>query len=370
MTNIVRNTILILQRWTIVSALIFVGIGIPIFSGAQSVNHFQSKSDGLTSSPKNWLPNKDLAEFNPCSVFFKNHQITIEHSMRSICELTQLYGDGEVYVINGGTLLIDGDVEVFGNSMVQVSDGSTIVINGNLTISGNSDVVIDGLLTIQGSLITEGEGNICGIGKVEIGGRITGSNLCMDVELSPLKKLKLSIEPDIDNSYKLLWSSNLIGENGYFVASTSDNGMTFHEISREVISNMESGKNYSCDVNTDNMKTTYYRVVQYDKSDRILAVEVVVLNAKESLDGLCELEISPNPCVPSCIASLKECPNGNYLTQVLDARGNIITELIPYQKDDNSIKYHINKENFLLPGIYIINAKSENIDKSKRMIVK
>lgn len=360
--NLHRKSILLL-------VIVFCITCYPIVVTGQSSDHFQSKSDGLIGVPSNWLNSSSSKILNPCSIF-EDHQLTVEHNMRSTCEMSQLYGDGELYLINGGTLQFDGDVELFGNSMMQVSEGSSIIINGDLTVSGSADVLVDGVMTVQGSIITKGQGTICGSGKLEVGGSIAGPNLCMNVDLAPLKKLHLQIFQDIDNSFQLKWTPTIEAENGYFIISKSDNGMTFHEISRDQIESQSNPKEHKSPVETNVSKTTYYRVIQFDQHDRMIAAEVVLLNSLESQDGLCELEIIPNPCVPSCVASLKQCPEGNYQTHILDARGNIVTELIPEFEDDGQIQYHINKDNFLLPGIYIISAKGSDLEKSKRMIVK
>ena len=84
----------------------------------------------------------------------------------------------------------------------------------------------------------------------------------------------------------------------------------------------------------------------------------------------CAVIFSPDPCTPSCAASIVECSEGNVSVNILDAMGNVISEPLPKFQRDKALTYHVSNDNFLTPGIYMLPKVQSTESSGKKRIIK
>lgn len=331
---------------------------------------FQTKSPGELSQSLKPVSSNQSTTFSKCAIYGKS-SVTIEHEVTTSCQVFEVNGDAEVFLINGGSLHLQNDFELYGQAHVLVDENTTLHIDGNLSISGNADLIVDGTIIVEGNIIVSGSGSVCGKGKARASGKITGTGWCYALNLTPHENLSLQAKLDSNQNVELSWVGATSFETDYFMVERSPNGMSFSVIAKIESKASQTGKDtIRFSDHPTIYGTYYYRISQYAQNDKARASELMSISIFDHRNSFCELEIIPNPCIPFCEARIIDCPDGNFKTQILDASGNIVTELLPKMQDGENITYHINTENFLLPGVYIINSVNDKARLTKKIIVK
>jgi hypothetical protein len=348
--------------------LIVFSLGLDASLFGQSVEYI-SVNDGKYASENTWkLPPNDIDGLD-CSLS-NNHRLFINHRIQIDCEKFELYGEGELNIAQSGAAEITGDLELFGDAQIIIEEGSSLHVHGNLVLSGNSDLDIQGTLHVDGNVHISGEALACGNGSAFVAGAISGRDWCYDIQLTTANLLLLKATFDQDQSVTLNWNARPNAPSGFFILSRSYNGMSYDIISKLKSDASSNRRQFTFRDNPMSGQTVYYRITEYDGKANMKASDLAAITLLDDPENLCRMEINPNPCIPSCIAKVVDCPDGIFQTNILDATGNLISELVPAVEESGNIQYHINRDNFLSPGVYIINSQSDKARVTKKVIVK
>lgn len=192
--------------------------------------------------------------------------------------------------------------------------------------------------------------------------------------MSSLPVELISFEAKVDNTAVVLtWQTASEVNNDYFSIERSTNGLTFEEIGR-VTANGDSRdiQEYSYYDENPIKGTSYYRLKQTDYNGSSEYVKLITANFSEEDDGTCVLNVYPNPCTGNCTINLDDCPlsDGEVAVELYDAMGKRIVNRIQPKSNDGDISFHLNTNNNLSPGVYIVRSKAGNKSESKTVIVK
>ena len=188
--------------------------------------------DGAFLNPVIWTDQESSTIPKTNCAISSEKELTVNHAIISDCRVSQLYGEGRLIISKNGSLTVNGDLEPFGNSLLEIGDGSLLLVHGDLTVSGNAQVRSTGRLQVIGNVVTKGEGEVCGKGDAQIGGKAIGFGMCLDLKTRFSSSINLKSRHLENNKYVLEWSANELKTKGNNVLSTSTNGMTFHELKR------------------------------------------------------------------------------------------------------------------------------------------
>ena len=335
-----------------------------------------SRNDGSYESTASWSDSKHdgpRSGVNPGCKLTTGIKVFIEDSLISECNPMLLDGDARLILRNGGKLELNGDLKLSGNALITIDPNSSLTINGEIFISGKAQVTLNGNLNAHGNITITENSQVCGNGKAKVSGAVSGKGWCNSIHLTPIELIDFTAKLTDDSNVLLEWSPKLATPSDRFILERSTNGMTFHEIAKiEADNSTNSDQDLKRYVDT-NLKigTYYYRITQVNflnvfKASKLIAVSIT----KDLNTGACELQVNPNPCAPSCTVTLNDCPNSVYKTYVMDGAGRTISELIPISKTKQKIEYHLNKENFTMPGVYIIRATSESDSLFKKVMIR
>lgn len=333
-------------------------------AGAQS-RLAQSSADGNWDRSQAWRNGNSPS--NACGLT-NDETVTVEHRITNNCDQLEVYGRSTVNVINQGKLIVN-DLHLFGNASVMVAEGSELVVHGNLKVAGNAKLELNGKLTVFGRFSVEGSANACGSGVAHTYASVAGDNLCYDISIQPHKMLRMEASVAEGQVVRINWESESSAVQREYILERSANGMSFQEIMRVAPMQGKLKRHAVTDLPA-NIGTYYYRLTLVDEDGTVMARDLVAVSLFEDKNSLCQLEVHPNPCIPYCEARIINCPDGNFVTSILDGSGNVIEELIPIPDDGNQLKYHINKDNYLLPGIYIVNSANDKARLTKKVIIK
>ncbi len=344
-------------------------------SSQEELKSYYSRSDGSYESKASWSDsdhNGPRTGINPGCKITSGSEVLIEDSLITECNPMIINEMGRVLVRNGGKLEINGDLEIYGKAILDIDPSSTVTINGQLTLSGGAQLIIDGNLNAHGNISVTGSANACGNGQANVSGAISGKGWCNSIHVLPIELIDFSARLSDDTNILLEWSPKLGTPSDKFILERSSNGMTFKEIA--VLKEDDQTSNDDLKRYVDEglrTGTFYYRVTQVNflnvfKASKLIAVSIT----KAANSDACELLVNPNPCVPSYTVTLNDCPNSVYKTFVMDGAGRTISELIPISKTKQRIEYHLNKDNFMLPGVYIIRATSESDSLYKKVMIR
>ncbi|MEQ9188824.1 MAG: hypothetical protein RLP15_13905 [Cryomorphaceae bacterium] len=337
---------------------------------------YYSKLDGMFEHSGSWasegFEGPVVSEQPTCTSSGKT-SIHIKDSLVSLCDKMVLSGDAKLIVTDGGELHLKGQMEVLGNAQIIVEKGGILNIGGQLVLTGASKLHLEGSLSVNNNIEVLGKAIACGNGNAKVGGRIAGSGWCLDLNVLPIEMINIDAQLFSDENITLRWTSQIESEKDMFVVQRSSNGMSFKEIGR--VDGSAENEKLSAYVLEDKGLSPghyYYRIIQKNEGGQVEATELIAATIQpNTASGKCELEVDPNPCVPSCTVTLKDCPGAVFRAYVVDGAGRTISELVPVNTRDKnqSIQYHLNKDNFAMPGVYIIHASSDQSDVSKKLII-
>ena len=351
-------------------------LGALLVNGQEGGKQFFSRNDGSYESTASWSDDSHdgpRAGINPGCKLSEGFYVFIEDSLISECNPMLLSSDAKIIIRNGGKLEVNGDLKLSGNASISVDANSSLTINGEIVVSSKAKLTINGSLNAHGNITILESGQVCGNGQAKVSGSVSGSGWCNTIHLSPIELIDFTAKLADDINVILEWSPQLATPSDKFILERSSNGMTFKEIAKiDADSPSKNSTELKRYLDT-NLKTGtyYYRVTQVNflnvfKASKLIAVSIT----KDANSDVCELKVNPNPCVPSCIVTLNDCPNSVYKTYVMDGAGRTISELIPISKTKQKIEYHLNKDNFTMPGVYIIRATSESDSLFKKVMIR
>ena len=321
----------------------------------------------------NWPSNEATRTDEINCVLTGKSAFDIQHDVWMECPSVEWYGNTRILLESGGSLEIAGDLNLFGESLLIIEEGAMLEVHGNLGVSGMAHIEIQGELVVNGSIEVSGEATSCGDGSAMVSGAVTGTGWCYDISLAPKQPLLLMARLNNSNEVLLSWHAVNVMKGDYFEVRRSTNGMTYLLLPRQPENLKDQAEwqgNYEFIDAPAGDRHYYYAVIHHNARGIERSREVIAISLSDDDQDLCDLVVVPNPCIPYCEARIIDCPGGNFKTQILDASGNVIRELIPHYDSGNNINYHINKDNFLMPGIYIINSQNDQARLSKRIIVK
>jgi hypothetical protein len=192
--------------------------------------------------------------------------------------------------------------------------------------------------------------------------------------IAPLPVEIMSFDAEIDNtSVRLFWKTATELNNDYFTLERSENGTNFEEYAQiPGFGNSNTIKEYEFFDDAPIMGTSYYRLKQTDFDGKFEYLKLVAVNFNQDEDGICTLQVYPNPCVGSCTINLKDCPLSDSQVDVklYDAFGKKISNRISPKNKDQDISFHLNSSNNLAPGVYIVRASTNGKNQSNKVIVK
>ncbi len=337
---------------------------------------YYSRNDGSYESTASWSDqNHDgpRSGINPGCALKTGITVFIEDSLISECNPMSIDGNAQLLISNGGKLEVNGDLRLSGNASITIDANSTLTINGEITLTKEAHIIIDGRLNAHGNIrIAEGA-EVCGSGNANVSGTVSGKGWCNTIHLLPIELIDFTASLNDDTNILLEWSPKLGTPSDKFILERSSNGMTFNEITTIKADNASKANDDPKRYLDANLKpgTYYYRVTQVNFLDVVRASKLIAVSIiKISNTGDCELHVNPNPCVPSCTVTLDDCPNGVFKTYVMDGAGRTISELIPVSKTKQKIEYHLNKDNFTMPGVYIIRATSQTDSLYKKVMIR
>lgn len=184
----------------------------------------------------------------------------------------------------------------------------------------------------------------------------------------------VSFEAKIDNTAVLLtWSTAAEINNDYFTIERSTNGLSFEELGKiQGSGNSNVLKKYSYHDENPMKGISYYRLKQTDFDGRFEYFKLVTTDLSESEDGICLLNVYPNPCTGNCTINLDDCPlsSNEVDVQLYDAVGNKITNRIQPKNSDSDVSFYINTNNNLSPGVYIVRSKTGTKLQTQKVIIK
>lgn len=184
----------------------------------------------------------------------------------------------------------------------------------------------------------------------------------------------IDFEAKVDNTaVNLYWSTATELNNDYFTIERSLNGLTFDEIGRVSGSgNSNVVNNYEFTDDSPIEGTYYYRLKQTDYNGEFEYVKLITINYLKEEDGTCVLNVYPNPCTGNCTINLENCPlaENEVNVQLYDALGNRIINKISPKSQTNDISFHLNENNNLAPGVYIVSSQSKSKKQSQKVIIK
>lgn len=184
----------------------------------------------------------------------------------------------------------------------------------------------------------------------------------------------ISFEAEIDNTAVLLkWSTVAEINNDYFTIERSTNGLSFEELGKAQGSgNSNVLKTYSYRDENPLKGISYYRLKQTDFDGRFEYFQLVTADLSENEDGICLLNVYPNPCTGNCTINLADCPlsSSEVDVQLYDAVGNKITNRIQPKNSDSDVSFYINTNNNLSPGVYIVRSKTGTKLQTQKVIIK
>lgn len=192
--------------------------------------------------------------------------------------------------------------------------------------------------------------------------------------LLPVELTEFTASVTTEKTIQLTWTTASEKNNDYFAVERSTNGTTFKEISRKKGAGNSSAENkYELFDSNPSKGVAYYRLKQTDFDGKYEYSKVVALMYEMKTDGSCVLKVFPNPCSGRCYVSLSECKeheNSEIIVEVVDALGNKLQSKIPNRSSDGSFLYYFDKENHLMPGIYIVRAFSDKEEYRQKVIAK
>ena len=259
-----------------------------LFIGNLQAANFQTAADGAWGNGATWTTTVPAS--NPTSQF---DVITISHNVTLTGDL-DVKGGTIINVASGFTLTINGDVTFQNNSEVNIE--GTLVINGNVTNNNNSDeVVINGVISIDGNFDGGNGSGILGSGSMDITGTATttgdgdifGSTFdcttpgdCSSSAAAPLPIELINWQGDNKNATNhFSWTTASEINNAYFSLERS-----FDTENWEVIAEINGAGNSNLfiqyEYNDSDYKNTinYYRLRQIDFDGNNETFKTIAIN--------------------------------------------------------------------------------------------
>lgn len=214
--------------------------------------------------------------------------------------------------------------------------------------------------------------NICGEtlwnGPDTVSGPVSFGSVVLPVEL-------ISYNGVLNTSGQVVlsWSTATETNNSHFTIERSTNGLTFTEVGRVVGHGTVSMQmDYSFSDANPAQGTNYYRLKQTDYNGHYEYKGIVAVEVLTNATG-CILTVFPNPCQGNCTVNFTDCPqdNSGYITlQMIDANGQIVSEQIPERSTEGGFTAHIDTENNLKPGVYIVRGVSSKKAYAQNAVIK
>jgi len=279
--------------------------------------------------------------------------------------------------------ILAGDVvEITANQDYEACPAMVILIYGTLHFPNNGpkfklpcnsriDGFAGGLISAPGH-DNSNKISICGAWVFEsndpdLSGPFTLGTSTLPIEL-------IGFDAKIDNTAVMLtWSTAVEINNDYFNIERSTNGLSFETIGT-ISGNGNSNiiQDYSYLDETPIKGTSYYRLKQTDYDGKFEYFKLITVNYSEEEDGTCVLNVYPNPCTGNCTINLADCPlaENEVDVQLYDAVGNQITNRIQPKSGGRDVSFHMNTNNNLSPGVYIVRSKTGSKQQTQKVIVK
>lgn len=329
----------------------------------------KTKQNGSFFDRKTWLFDHAGAGPSQGCAMAEKSVYRIAHEVHQRCDKAKIFGNSQIEVLEGGQLTLDGDLQLYGNALIHVHAGGKLIINGDLKVAGNANFLVDGSFTCAGFIDISGHGMACGNGTAEVFGSISGTGWCMSLETKPMQLFSVKAELQNDHDVVLTWSSESQAIGQHFVIERSENGMSFTEIGQleeEGTKKLTSYQFLDSQVSEGNH---YYRIRRANSQDDQSPFEITHVSIVKSRER-CMAEESLN-CSPYCDINVADCESGTYDLQVLNIRGDYMTESIDLKSmSRHAMDYHLDKENFLIPGVYTVSKSLVKSNNDKKEIVK
>lgn len=267
--------------------------------------------------------------------------------------------------------MVTGDVEVRDNSQLDIAAGDTCLIDGDLLVHGNGSMDVEGYLQVTGDVTTSGNGSVCGTGITEVWGNISGSGWCMGLSVLPVELLSFNGSLDENQQIVLKWATATENNNSHFLLEKSSDGLDFQFVTEVQGAGNSSEETRYAFTDTEPLTgTSYYRLTQVDLDGQTEVFDILAVQVEDNSAGICELNVVPNPCVPSCTAVLTDCGDQMIRAEIMDAGGNYIQQLVPVKTGKDAYSFHLNEDNLLAPGMYIISAATQRQRTAQKIVVK
>lgn len=301
-----------------------------------------------------------------------NETVRVKHEITSTCDPLTVSGGGHLIIDAAGKLSVSGNVSISGTGDLDILEDGTLTASDDVNISGNGDLIVDGLLEVGGDVNLSGSGTACGTGTASITGTITGSGWCSGITVLPIELIDFNASYNVESGeVELDWQTAAEINNDYFLIERSANGFTFEEVLQLDGAGTSKSELAYNGADPDPLPgLSYYRLTQFDYNGDHESFDLVAVNINKKNESDCVLEINPNPCVPFCTALLSDCPEGQAVVQVVDISGNRVRQKLGENSSNSPYQFKINKDNNLMPGIYVVRAQSGSEQSSKKIIVK
>lgn len=351
---------------------------------------YVSAIDGSFSDSDTWTPRGVPTENDNISI---SHHVDLDEDFSTKKSLVITASgaletnDKSLRIKNNGQFTVQGSVKVknltFDNgSEVVVESTGIIEVTDEFENKNNSDnVVIDGLLNVEGDFKNGNGGKIIGGGEICVSGDFDGdgetfgraptstitSGTCIKSGVLPVKLINFEAMLN-SNDVLINWSTASELNNKHFNILRSTNGLDF-----EVIATIEGAGNSSAsisysysDVNPPK-STLYYLLKQVDFDGKSETFNLISIS-NESTNYECSMSVNPNPCIGKCTVAFDNCNDYELKDakfQVYDAMGNVVFASSNKPIEQGKAMFSLDVNNNLKPAIYIVrgNTESKVIDK-------
>jgi hypothetical protein len=278
------------------------------------------------------------------------------------------------------------------NDTMWIPAGFTVQVDINTPVYANMQIIVDGNLYFDvGQKINMCPGSVYVSPTGSLGGGNPGSklNICgttmwngpdtiqgpqsFGPVVLPVELVSYTGALNSAGQVVLDWTTSSESNNSHFTIERSTNGLTFTEIGRVAGRGTTSQmSDYTFSDLSPESGTNYYRLKQTDYNGRTEYLGIVAIEVLKNSAG-CVLSVFPNPCHGICTVNFSDCPNDNngYITlQLIDANGQIVSQQIPERNTQGGFTTHIDTENNLKPGVYVVRGISSKNVYSQKAVIK
>ncbi|MGZ3864425.1 MAG: T9SS type A sorting domain-containing protein [Bacteroidia bacterium] len=312
--------------------------------------------------------------------------ITVNTGVKLTVTGTVTVGGGTTLnIANSGTIEVTGDFNASGNSTVNYSGSGLFLIDGNMSLSGSLNMSTSGLISVAGNATFSGSSQVQGSGSVAVAGTSTASGStdvfgwtsgscsgCTLNNSNPTPITLLKFTASYSNSKVVLdWTTATETNNRFFTLEKSSDGVNFNYFA-DIQSKAPNGNSLlNLSYRTLDEKpfkgVSYYRLKQTDydgKSEYFKAVSVLATKTKEI-----NFSVAPNPNYGEFVAGFTGIENNSEVSIVMhDIMGKLVYSN-SFIVEDGVNTINIVSDQDLQKGVYFCSLFVEETKHTVKVVV-